>query len=635
MAYISKIILVFGLIFLLMYFTTLVSYKLTFKRKYMNQLITALMISASSCVVMLIIHLSGLIGIPDGRFFIAGYTTYSYGPLYGILVALTSTAIKSVLDDTDVIALLISHAFNQIVYTLIWYRTHKQKKAFKYWHAGIYIFITSMAVITSAYLLSGADDYRDALKNIWIVSTMGVVLILGLLTVVERESGRRDYIKKLQEGNHSLNSYKEQVEFLAYHETQTGFKNKEMLYREFSLCASKDADMDKTLVIMSIRNIQSLHATLGVMLIETLHFVFGSEMKDRMQTDCFFSLGLGHYAFVLDGNQSSEGVNLALESIYQRLLKPFEINSLTLNVSVYIGCVTLPKQPISSEAWLDQGEIAHHTAMALDKRNQAEWFTRELEHIKCAEKNIENAIMSSLSHGDFYVVYQPQFDSAGQMVGIEVLLRWKCMDLGMISPHIFIPIAEKNGHIEALGRFVLKTVCQFIVDNHSWLHEQGKVIPLSVNVSLLELLNANYMAHFFDTISSYHVLPQWIQIEITESEFAFQFDSIGDILLEFKKKGVGIQLDDFGTGYSSLSYLGLMPVQTVKIDQVFIRRMTQDSRIRELLSLIIVFAHCFKMNVIAEGVETEEQFKWLKEQGCDGFQGYYFSKPLDEIAFHI
>jgi EAL domain-containing protein (putative c-di-GMP-specific phosphodiesterase class I) len=219
------------------------------------------------------------------------------------------------------------------------------------------------------------------------------------------------------------------------------------------------------------------------------------------------------------------------------------------------------------------------------------------------------------------------------MIGAEALLRWRHLDMGEIPPGIFIPIAVRNGLIDSIGRLVVHYACSFVDKNRAVLEETSDIIPISVNASFIELINPNFSQRFLEVMNKFHLSPELIRIEVTESEISMHYGELEENLRQLHMAGIGVELDDFGTGYSSLSHLGNMPVQTIKIDKVFVDNILIDNKIGDLVEMIIDFAHRFKMRIIAEGVETVEQFLWLKEHNCDAYQGYYFAKPLKEEMF--
>ncbi len=240
--------------------------------------------------------------------------------------------------------------------------------------------------------------------------------------------------------------------------------------------------------------------------------------------------------------------------------------------------------------------------------------------------NLDSSMHHALDNGEFSLYYQPQIDAAtGELIGCEALLRWNHPELGMISPLKFIPIAEANGLIIPIGRWVLYTAC---MQNRLWREAGHKPICVSVNLSAVQLIQEDFIDMISNTIKETGILPQYLELEITESVAVKNHEYITIIIEKLKSMGIRIALDDFGTGYSSLNYLKNFAITTIKIDKSFICDINENPKNSAIVSSILAMGHNLMLKVTAEGVETAVQYEILKERGCDFIQGYYFSKPL-------
>ena len=238
---------------------------------------------------------------------------------------------------------------------------------------------------------------------------------------------------------------------------------------------------------------------------------------------------------------------------------------------------------------------------------------------------LENSLRSALERNEFTLHYQPQVSLlTGQMIGMEALLRWQHAELGMISPANFIPLAEDTGLIIPIGAWVLHTACK---QTKAW-HDAG-LPPVRVAVNLSgRQFRENIPQLVKKALAETGLPPEFLELEMTESVAMQHAESTEQTLDALRDMGVRLSIDDFGTGYSSLSYLKRFPINTLKLDQSFVRDITSDPDDAAISIAIIALAHGMKLDVIAEGVETESQLDFLRAHGCDAIQGYYFSRPV-------
>ncbi|KYH35358.1 phytochrome-like protein cph2 [Clostridium tepidiprofundi DSM 19306] len=246
-------------------------------------------------------------------------------------------------------------------------------------------------------------------------------------------------------------------------------------------------------------------------------------------------------------------------------------------------------------------------------------------------KSFENEIRYALKHEQFSINYQPQVDvKTGKLVGMEALIRWFHPSKGFISPSKFIPIAEETGLISEIDDYVIRTACK---QNKLWQDLGYYPIPVSVNISALQFQNPNLIKNIKDALTESCLEPKWLKIEITESTAIKNFKHSTEILKQLNDLGIKISLDDFGTGYSSLNYLTKLPIDSLKIDKSFIDEISTNNRDRAITNTVIELAHTLNLDVIAEGVEKNDQLEILSSQNCDIIQGFLFSKPLSADNF--
>jgi EAL domain-containing protein (putative c-di-GMP-specific phosphodiesterase class I) len=243
---------------------------------------------------------------------------------------------------------------------------------------------------------------------------------------------------------------------------------------------------------------------------------------------------------------------------------------------------------------------------------------------------IETDMRRGLIGNEFFLVYQPQIDlRTGRTMGVEALVRWRDPERGVILPAEFIPIAEESGMIHALGARVLRDACKQV---QAW-HVSGMQLRLSVNLSVQQLQHEGWLNVVEDALMSSGLPSQYLDLEITESMIITHPGRAVDTLVKLQQRGISITVDDFGTGYSSLSYLARLPIQSLKIDQRFVRGLEQNKSDETITQAIVALSHALGLRVIAEGVETAAQFAFLKDLGCEEAQGYLISHPMEEPDF--
>ncbi|HJX85289.1 MAG TPA: EAL domain-containing protein, partial [Candidatus Angelobacter sp.] len=244
---------------------------------------------------------------------------------------------------------------------------------------------------------------------------------------------------------------------------------------------------------------------------------------------------------------------------------------------------------------------------------------------------LESALRKGLERQEFTVFYQPKVKiTNGQIVGMEALVRWRHPELGMVSPAEFIPLAEETGLIVPLGEWVLQTACR---QNKAWQAAGLPKLCVAVNLSPRQFQQPDLLAMVERALKESQLDPNSLELEITESSVMRSTESAIVTMKALKTMGVHLAIDDFGSGYSSLAYLKRFPIDCLKIDQSFVRDVTGDPNDAAIVMAVITLAHSLNLSVVAEGVETEEQLRFLRLLRCDEMQGYLFSRPLDAEAF--
>ncbi|MCR4302299.1 MAG: EAL domain-containing protein [Sulfuricaulis sp.] len=239
---------------------------------------------------------------------------------------------------------------------------------------------------------------------------------------------------------------------------------------------------------------------------------------------------------------------------------------------------------------------------------------------------LESNLRHALERQEFLLYYQPQVNLAtGAITGVEALIRWRHPELGLVSPAQFIPVAEETGLMKSIDEWVLRTAC---LQAQAWRSAGLPPITMAVNLSGAVFGEPSLVETISRVLGESCLVPEQLELEITESAIMKNAEPTVRMLGDMRRMGIRLAIDDFGTGYSSLSYLKRFPIDTLKIDQSFVQDVTVDEDDASLVKAIVVMGHALKLNVLAEGVETAEQLAFLRKEGCDSMQGYFFCRPL-------
>ena len=336
------------------------------------------------------------------------------------------------------------------------------------------------------------------------------------------------------------------------------------------------------------------------------------------------------FLILLADLRKSADVYIVAQKALDALAAPFSLEGREVFLGASIGVSIFPRDADDTEKLIANANAAMYRAKDLG-RNTYQFFTREMSDEVVKRVHLENELRLAIGRNQLQLAYQPKVDLAsGRITGCEALLRWMHPELGAVSPAQFIPVAEESGLIVPIGDWVLRTAC---AQGKTWLDAGLPPIAVSVNLSTRQFLQQDVAAWVLEALQKTGLPPVQLELELTESLIAQDTDKVISTVNHLKTHGVWLSIDDFGTGYSSLGYLKRFRVDTLKIDQSFVRHMLTELDDAAIVRAVISLAHTLRMKVVAEGVETAEHCVLLREQGCDEIQGYYFSKPLPAQQF--
>ncbi|WP_172844391.1 putative bifunctional diguanylate cyclase/phosphodiesterase [Tumebacillus algifaecis] len=343
-----------------------------------------------------------------------------------------------------------------------------------------------------------------------------------------------------------------------------------------------------------------------------------------------YRLGGDEFVILLEGLQGEEEATQVAERVFAAMKEKLSLDGQDLFINLSLGISRFPEDGSDAQTLYRNAEMAMYHAKSIG-RNNYQLFESAMNKRAAERLLLAGDLRRALERDEFFLAYQPQVClTSGRITGMEALIRWQHPERGFVSPGEFIPLAEETKLIIPIGEWVLYTACR---QNKAWQDAGFTPVCVSVNLSAFQFGQPNLVAMIKKVLEETGLEPQYLNLEITESITMNNVERAINTMHEINDLGIGISIDDFGTGYSSLNYLKKFPIQTLKIDQSFVRDMTEEHQDVAIPTAIIAMAHSLNLKVIAEGVETEVQQQMLRERGCDEMQGYLISRPLPALEF--
>lgn len=460
------------------------------------------------------------------------------------------------------------------------------------------------------------------------------VIVRGIPLILEEEviGGYGIYIDISEQKQLERSNY-----YLAYNDPLTSLPNRISFINDLNKFIDEGIKKNDRLAILMIDldRFKTINDSLG----HDFGDLILQGMAERLQDLVYETTGELNRVYRLGGDEytillrNGDLAKIMAQKIAEASDEPIEIIDKRLFITVSIGISYYPNDGVDCNMLLRNADTAMYEAKKKG-RSQYVFYESSMNERAIEWLELENDLRQALKREELELFYQPQIRlDAQEAYGLEALLRWFHVEKGMISPATFIPLAEETGLIIDIGKWVLEQAC---LDMKKLLQQKSPIRKVAVNISMRQFMHKGFTNTVKSAITAADIEPHHLELEVTESVAMKDVKIVVDVLNELQELGVSTSIDDFGTGYSSLSNFRNLPINSLKIDQSFISRLNKDPKDEAIVKTIINMAHSLHMNVIAEGVETEEQLESLRTLGCDAFQGYLFSRPkaFSDIIFN-
>jgi len=497
------------------------------------------------------------------------------------------------------------------------------------------------------YDLSGYDFY----SNIWeIVKNKGhwqgevsgrgkdgsrYTEWLSISPIFEEKSTHPHYYVGIMSDIAQRKTMGKRIEYLAQFDSLTGLPNKNLLIDRLkqSISLTKRYGHKLALLYIDIDKFKTINESLGHNVGDLVLQYASEKFKSVVrESDTVSRFSKDRFIVLLTKLNNLENIKLVIDKIIGSFHSPAEINNYSLSITVSIGVSIYPDDSKTLFSLMKNAEAALYSAKEKLK-NTYSFYTEEINVLSKNDVELAGSIRDAIKENAFVIHYQPIVSFvSGEIIAAEALIRWQHKNLGLIPPLEFIPLAENMGLIKPIGEWVIKEVCKQI---NEWKKDGFPLVPISVNISPIHFQD-KYLKDFIELhLMEKDLDSSVIELEVTET--AILRDTTTSILIikALKEMKIKLSIDDFGMGYTNLNYLKRLPINKLKIDRSFVSNMIEDPEDAIIIRTIVKLAKDLGLSTIAEGVETEEQFKELQITGCDGYQGFYFSKPVEAKDFAI
>ncbi len=425
----------------------------------------------------------------------------------------------------------------------------------------------------------------------------------------------------------------ERIERLAYYDPLTDLPNRVLLQDRLArVLANAQRDQHSAAILMlDLDRFKNINESLGHNVGDSVLQAVADRLRSCVrEADTVARLGGDEYLVVMGDMDNAQDAAQVAQKILSAFNSPVTVDGKELGVTLSIGISVFPNDGEDEQTLMKNADSAVYSAKEAG-RNTYQFYTRDMNASMLETLMIENALRRALERQELRLFFQPQVDlTSGKIIGAEALIRWMHPEQGLLAPCSFIPIAEDSGLIVPIGEWVLRDACRHL---KAWQNAGFTDLTVAVNMSAVQFRQENLAERIIAIGSETGIDLQHLELELTESMIMHNAEAMIESMNVLKALNLKLSIDDFGTGYSSLSYLKRFPIDKLKIDRSFVNDITENPADLAISKVIIDLARNLNMRAIAEGVETAEQLRLLRENGCDEIQGYYFSKPVPAEEF--
>ena len=483
----------------------------------------------------------------------------------------------------------------------------------------IQLLTTDLMAAGDARLARRAEQSTRSSDLSVITAAVATLFNLGLLGVVillvRREIKDRQHAEEV-------------VKFAATHDPLTGLANRLLLTERVNraLAAAKSEGRRIAMLFIDLDRFKNINDTLGHEAGDRLlQNVANRLARCVRRSDTVARQGGDEFVVLIEVFQGPDDLAQVAEKILAEVAEPMTVYGREFQITASIGVSTCPVDGDDLQTLLKNADIAMYRAKQQGK-NTYQFYAEQMNPHSVERLELEAALRRALERNELTLHYQPKVQArTGRVTGIECLLRWQHPTIGPVPPDQIVPLAEETGLIVPIGKWALRTAC---LQARKWADQGLPLLRMAVNLSARQFMSATLLDDVVGTIAETGMDPRWIEFEVTESVMMPEPEQAVKLLRKLKAIGVRLTIDDFGTGYSSLAYLKRLPIDCVKIDASFVRGVPVDASDVAITETILAMSRSLGLKVVAEGVETLDQMRFLERRGCDEMQGYYFSRPL-------
>lgn len=467
-----------------------------------------------------------------------------------------------------------------------------------------------------------------------------------LLFIISRAIYSINY-KRIEKIDNQINELKTQISErkkaeeknlrMALYDQLTGLPNRTLFTDRLSQAIdfSKRNSLEIYVLFIDIDLFKLINDTMGHSSGDDLLKQIGDRLNTMFRgSDAVCRVGGDEFLIMLQDVKSEQYILTIAKRILEKVNSPFMVNNHQINISCSIGISKYPDDGQDVEALIKRADIAMYKAKQ-DGKNRFALYSKNLEQMIYEEMEIVNSLQNAIAKKEFRLHYQPQINGdTKEVIGFEALIRWEHPTKGFLSPAEFIPASEKSGLIVPIGEWVLRTACQ---QNKKWQEQGLPFVPMAVNISINQITSNALFTLVSQVLEETGLEPKYLELEITETILVKETEVVKENLNNIRNLGVKITIDDFGTGYSAIQYLKYFPVDRIKIPMDFIHGISNNIKDESIITVILALAESLGIGVVAEGVETENQYDFLMDRLCNTIQGFLFCKPMpaDDVVKYI